>query len=127
MTCAAKWGEQLFDEFKLLPEESAFFDLGPDEVTLIFYILGIELAQSLTIDELRILGTGFFLTGEVLLTVLAQRLLINDALLAVQQEYEATEKAKQDKKAIEKLRSQNEIFQKQIQRLQQQIDQLIKK
>lgn len=126
MILVAKRGEQLLDEFKLLPEESVFFDLGPDEVTLIFYILGIGLAQSLTMDELRILGSGFFLMGEVLLTILAQRLLINDAL-AVQQEYEATEKAKQDKKAIEELRSQNEIFQKQIQRLQQQVDQLIKK
>jgi uncharacterized protein YlxW (UPF0749 family) len=114
------------EAFKILPEESVFFDLNPDEISLIFYILGFGLAKSLTIDELRILGTGLFLTGEVLLTILAQRLLIND-VLAVQQEHEATEKAKQNKKIIEELQFQNEIFQSQIQHLQQQVDQLNKK
>ncbi len=112
-------------EFKLLPEESGLFELSPDEITLIFYILGIGLAQSLTIDELRIFGTGFFLTGEVLLTILAQRLLLNDVLV-VQKEYEATEKAKQEQQSIEELQFQNKKLQNQIQRLQQQMDQLLK-
>jgi hypothetical protein len=118
--------EQPLEEFKLLPEESVLFDLGPDEITLFFYLIGIGLAQSLTIDEIRLLGNSFFLTGEILLAILAQRLLINDAL-EVQQAYEVTAKAKQEKGPIEELQSQNKKLQKQIQHLQQQMDQLIKK
>jgi hypothetical protein len=118
--------EQPLEEFKVLPEKSVLFDLSPDELTLLFYILGIGLAPSLTIDELRILGTGFFLTGEVLLTILAQRLLLNDAL-AVQQADKAAKTAKQEKVSIEELQIQNKKLQNQIQHLQQQVNQLIKK
>lgn len=117
--------EQLLEEFKVVPEESVLFDLSPDEISLLFYILGIGLAQSLTIDEIRILGTGLFLTGEVLLTILAQRLLFNDALEA-QQADKTTEKANQEKKSIEELQYQNKKLQNQIQHLQQQVDQLMK-
>lgn len=113
------------EEFKLLPKESVFIDLGPDETTLFFYLLGIGLAQSLTIDELRVLGSGFFLTGGVLLIIQSQRVLLNDALEA-QQEYEAAKKPEQESKAIEELRSQNKELEYRIQHLQQQVDQLIK-
>lgn len=109
--------------FKLVPEESVFFDLAPDETTLLFYILGVGVAQSLTIDELRVLGGGLFITGEVFLTIASQRVLLNDALEA-QQEHETTEKSKQ---SIEELQSQNKKLENQIQYLQQQVEQLIKK
>lgn len=111
------------EEFKLVPKESAFFDLSPDEVALLSYIIGIWLASSLTIDELRVLGGAFFLTGEVLLTIVAQRVLLNDAL-AIQQEHDTIEKAKQ---SIEELQLQNKKLEQQIQQLQQQINQLIGK
>jgi len=111
------------EEFKVVSAESAFLDLSPDEITLLSYIIGIGLAQALPIDELRVLGGCFFLTGEVILTIVAQRVLINDAL-AAQQEENATGQVNQ---SIKELQFQNQSLQNQIQQLQQQIDQLIKR
>jgi len=112
--------------YKVVPDQSVFFDVGPDEITLLFYVLGIGLAESLTIDELRVLGSALFITGEVLLTIVSQRLLLNDAL-AAQQEHKTTGIAKQEQQSIQELQSQNIILQRQIHHLQQQMDQLAKK
>lgn len=110
------------EEFKLVPEESPLLHISPDEITVLFYILGIGIAESLTIDELRVLGSGLFLMGEVFLTIVSQRILFNDAL-AAQQEHDAIKKTEQ---SIEELQSQNKTLQNQIEHLERQVNELIK-
>jgi hypothetical protein len=101
---------KVLEEFKLVPDESIFFNLTPDEATLLFYVLGITIAQSLTIDELNILANGLFETAQVLFVIASQRTLINDAIKA-QQEKEDTEKLELE---IKKLQNKIEHLQKQI-------------
>jgi len=78
------------EEYKLVPEQSIIFDLNPNEATLLFYLLGLLWAQSLTIDELYLLGNGLFEIAQVMFIIAAQRTLLNDAMKA-QQEKENTE------------------------------------
>ena len=74
----------------MVPEQSIIFDLNPNEATLLFYLLGLLWAQSLTIDELYLLGNGLFEIAQVMFIIAAQRTLLNDAMKA-QQEKENTE------------------------------------
>jgi septal ring factor EnvC (AmiA/AmiB activator) len=113
------------EEFKLVPAESIFFDLTPEEVTLFFYVLGLNVAQSLTIDELNVLANGLFELAQVLFVIASQRTLINDAIKA-QQEKDDADKAKEEKKSAEKLESDVKKLQDKIAYLQKQIDELKK-
>lgn len=102
------------EQYKVLTRQSVFSDVTPDELSLLVYLIGICLAQSLTIDELRVMGSSFFLTGEVLLTIAAQRVLLNDELTAMQNH--------QEPQSTEELQAQIKKLQSQIQHLQQQLD-----
>ncbi len=101
------------EKFEVVSEESIFLNLTPEEVTLLFFVLGITIAQSLTIDELNILANGLFETAQVMFVIASQRSFINDAIDALQ-EKEDIEKAKSD---VEKLQEKIEYLQKQIDEL----------
>lgn len=113
------------EEFKLVPDQSIFFDLTPEEATLIFYLLGLVISQSLTIDELNTLANGLFEVAQVMFIISAQRTLINDAIQA-QQGKEDAEKAKNEKESIEKLESEIKKLKDHIENMQKQIDALMK-
>lgn len=100
-------------KFEVVSDESIFSNLTPDEVALLFFVLGITIAQSLTIDELNLLANGLFETAQVLFVIASQRTLINDAIDALQ-EKEDIEKTKSD---VEKLLDKIEYLQKQIDEL----------
>ncbi|WP_371368157.1 hypothetical protein SRRS_18280 [Sporomusa rhizae] len=99
------------EEFREIPGESILFELSPEELTVFFFALGLTIAQSLTIDELNVLGNGFFLVAQALFTISSQRTLLNDFIKA-QQEKELAEKEKElpkkDKKTIEKEKKSDE-------------------
>lgn len=116
---------RLLEEFRVIPDESVLFDLSPEEVTLLFYALGLAIAPSLTIDELNVIANGLFLVAQVLFTIASQRTLLNDAIKA-QEEKEASEKSKEDKKSVEKLESEMKKLKAQIENLQKQIKELSK-
>lgn len=101
------------EKFEVVSEDSIFLDLTPEEVALLFFILGIVISQSLTIDDLNLLANGLFETAQVMFVIASQRSLINDAIDALQ-EKEDIEKAKSD---VEKLQDQIEYLQKQIDEL----------
>ena len=103
----------LLEKFEVVSEESIFLNLTPEEVSLLFFVLGITIAQSLTIDDLNLLANGLFETAQVMFVIASQRSLINDAIDALQ-EKEDTEKAKSD---VEKLLDKIEYLQKQIDEL----------
>lgn len=98
------------EKFETVSDESIFLNLTPEELTLIFYILGIIVAQSLTIDDLNTLANGLFLTAQVLFLIAAQRTFIND-LINAHQEKEDAEKTKLD---LQELQDKIESLQKQI-------------
>ena len=101
------------EKFEVVSAESIFLNLTPEEVSLLFFVLGIAIAQSLTIDELNLLANGLFETAQVMFVIASQRSLINDAIDALQ-EKENIEKAKSD---VEKLQDKIEYLQKQIDEL----------
>lgn len=109
------------DEYKTAPDESIFLDLSPDEASLLFYVFGVAISQSLTIDELNLLGNGLFEMAQVMLVIAAQRTLLNDAMSAKQEESDdqtKEEKSSQEWMAeIKKLQDQIELLQKQIDEL----------
>lgn len=111
------------EKFKSVPEESIFFDLTPEEVTLVFYLLGITFSQSLTIDELNLVANGLFEIAQVMFVIAASRSLINDAIEA-QQKKEDTEKEKIERKSVEKLEAEIKKLQEHIENMQKQIDEL---
>ena len=92
------------EEFREIPGESILFELSPDELTVFFFALGLTIAQSLTIDELNVLGNGFFLVAQALFTISSQRTLLNDFIKAQQEK----ELPKKDKKTIEKEKKSDE-------------------
>ncbi|CUH96023.1 hypothetical protein P22_2111 [Propionispora sp. 2/2-37] len=108
-------------EFKLVPDESIFFDITPDETSLFFYALGVAVSQSLTIDELNVLANGLVETAQVMFVIASQRTLLNDAINA-QQEKKDAEKAKEEKKSTQELKSEIKKLQDQIEYLQKQIN-----
>jgi septal ring factor EnvC (AmiA/AmiB activator) len=114
---------RLLEEFRLISDESVLVDLSPEEVTLIFYVLGLAIAPTLTIDELNVIANGLFLLAQVLFTIASQRTLINDVIKA-QEEKEASEQSKEDKKSVEKLESEMKKLKDQIENLQKQIKEL---
>jgi predicted ribosome quality control (RQC) complex YloA/Tae2 family protein len=113
----------ILEQFKLVPDESIFLDLTPEEVALIFTLWGLVAAQSLTIDELNVLANGLFETAQIMFVIASQRTLINDAIQA-QQDKKETEKAKEEQNLTEKLESEIKKLQDQIKHLQKQIDEL---
>lgn len=113
------------EEFKLVPDESIFFDLTPDEATLVFYLLGLAVSQSLTINELNVLANGLFEMAQVMFVISSQRTLLNDAIKA-QQEKEDAEKVKEEKKSVEELVLEIKKLQNHIESMQKQINELKK-
>jgi hypothetical protein len=106
-------GVKVLEEFKVVSDESIFLNLTPEEVTLLFFILGITIAQSLTIDDLNTLANGLFETAQVMFLIAAQRSFIND-LINAQQEKEDAAKLKSE---IQKLQDKIEYLQKQLDEL----------
>ncbi|EIW20604.1 hypothetical protein SAMN04515679_1486 [Pelosinus fermentans] len=109
-------GCNLLKEYKEVPDDSLFYDLTPEEIALLFYLLGIIMAQSLTIDEINLLANGLLEAAQVMLVIAAQRVLINDAISAQQNE--------EEKKSTEKLELEVKKLQDQIEQLQKQINEL---
>lgn len=105
------------DEFKLLPEQSALFALSPEEVSLIDYLIGLDITQKFTIDELIVLGSAFCLIASLFITLAWQRKLLNDTL-GIQQQNEV----KQTKK--DELKQQLKELEHHAQGLQQQLNRL---
>lgn len=109
------------NEYKTAPDESIFLDLSPDEASLLFYVLGVAISQSLTIDELNLLGNGLFEMAQVMLVIAAQRTLLNDAMSAKQEESDSQVKEEKSPQEwmteIKKLQDQIELLQKQIDEL----------
>lgn len=102
-------------EYETTPDESIFLDLSPNEASLLFFVLGVAISQSLTIDELNLLGNGLFEMAQVMLVIAAQRTLLNDAKSDNQTQ---EEKSPQDwLTEIKKLQVQIELLQKQIDEL----------
>jgi len=114
------------EKFEIVPDQSIFFDLTPNEASLLFYLFALSVEHSLTIDELNILANGLFLTAQVLFTIASQRTLLNDVIEA-QQEKEATAKVKKENNTPEKLDPEIKKLQDQIEHLQKQLDALNKK
>lgn len=118
-------------EFPQGSDETVLLDLTPEEVTLVFYLLGLASAKSLTINEINVLANGLFLTAQVMFVISAQRTLINDVVKEVKeaaekdkQEKEDKKKEKQEKDIIEKMESNIRSFQKQIELMQKQLNEL---
>lgn len=116
---------KILEEYKSVPDESIFFDLTPEEITLLFYLLGLAASKSLTIDELNILANGLFETAQVMFVIASQRSLLNDAIEA-QQNKEASKKAQEEKQSAENLTLEIQKLQNKIEYLQKQIDELKK-
>ncbi len=79
---------QLLKGYKEIPDESFLYDLSPEEITLLFYLLGIAISQPLTVDEISLLANGLFQTAQVMFVIAAQRSLVNDAISAQQDKEE---------------------------------------
>ncbi|MBP2654474.1 MAG: hypothetical protein H6Q73_2043 [Firmicutes bacterium] len=60
------------EEFKSASYDSIFSHSTPNEITLFFFLLGLSVEQSLTIDELNSLANGLFLMAQVMFTIAAQ-------------------------------------------------------
>ena len=110
------------EEFKLVPEESIFFNLTPEEISLYFFLLGLAVSETLTIDELNVLANGLFEWAQVMFVIASQRTLISDA---IQAQKEAA-KTKEDKTSVEDFASEIKQLREQCKHLQEQIDQLNK-
>lgn len=104
------------EKFEEVPDQSLFFDLTPEEISLLFYLVGITIAQSLTIDELNVLANGLFETAQVMFVIASQRSLLNDAISAQQDE--------EERKTTEKLELEVKKLQDKIEHLQKQINEL---
>jgi uncharacterized protein YlxW (UPF0749 family) len=104
------------EKFEEVPDQSLFFDLTPEEISLLFYLVGITIAQSLTIDELNVLANGLFETAQVMFVIASQRSLLNDAISAQQDE--------EERKSTEKLELEVKKLQDKIEHLQKQINDL---
>lgn len=113
------------EEFKSVPDESVLFDLTPEEVALIFFLLGLAFSPALTIDELNTLANGLLEMAQVFLVIAAQRTLINEAI-AAQQEKKDAKKAKEETKSVEQLESEIKKLHDHIENMQKQITELKK-
>ncbi len=89
--------------------EKLFTNLTPDEIATLGLSLGLALAKSLTLDELRVLGNVLSETGGVLLVIAAQR-----ALLEAQ-------KTQQNQNSTHDLQAQIQYLQNQIDHLKTKI------
>lgn len=107
------------EEFNLIPDESVFFDFTPEEVSLVFYLWGLLVTPSLTIDELNVLGNGLFLLAQVLFTIATQRTLLNDSVKA---QKETFKQPKEDGKSVENLELEIKKLQEQIEKMQKKIE-----
>ncbi|SFM03077.1 hypothetical protein SAMN04490355_103435 [Pelosinus propionicus DSM 13327] len=107
-------GCNLLEKYKEVPDDSLFYDLSPEEITLLFYLLGIALSQPLTVDEISLLANGLFETAQVMFVIAAQRSLVNDAI--------SEQQDKEEKKSTEKLELEVKKLQDKIENLQKQIN-----
>lgn len=111
-------GVNVLEQFKTFPERSIFFELTPEEVTLVFYALGIAVSQSLTINELSVLANGLFELAQVMFVIAAQRELINSVIEAQQ--------TKEEKKPVETWEEKMQELQERMECMQRQINELHK-
>ena len=113
------------EQFALIPEESIFLDLTPEESALFFFILGLVISQSLSIDELNLLANGLFETAQIMFVIASHRTLINDVLEAqADKEKGKTEHTKPDPRSAPNMQSELKKLQDQINHLQKQIEAL---
>lgn len=106
--------------FKEVPPESIFYEITPEESSILFYFLGLAISEKLTIDELNLLANGLFETAQVMFIIASHRQMLNDALQAQQDkkdEAAAAASAESVKREIAELKLQ-------IRQLQKQIDEL---
>jgi len=107
------------EQFKEVPSESIFYEITPEESSILFYFLGLVISEKLTIDELNLLANGLFETAQVMFIIASHRQMLNDALQA--------QLDKKDEKAAaasaESMKREVTELKQQIRQLQRQIDQ----
>lgn len=106
--------------FKEVPAESIFYEITPEESSILFYFLGLVISEKLTIDELNLLANGLFETAQVMFIIASHRQMLNDALQARQDRKDAQEAAA----SAESMKREITELKQQIRQLQKQIDQL---
>lgn len=108
------------EQFKEVPSESIFYEITPEESSILFYFLGLVISEKLTIDELNLLANGLFETAQVMFIIASHRQMLNDALQA--------QLDKKDEKAAaasaESMKREVTELKQQIRKLQKQIDEL---
>ncbi|WP_312515549.1 hypothetical protein [Anaerospora sp.] len=108
------------EQFKEVPSESIFYEITPEESSILFYFLGLVISEKLTIDELNLLANGLFETAQVMFIIASHRQMLNDALQAQldkKDEEAAAASAESMKREVTELKQQ-------IRKLQKQIDEL---
>jgi len=108
------------EQFKEVPSESIFYEITPEESSILFYFLGLVISEKLTIDELNLLANGLFETAQVMFIIASHRQMLNDALQAQldkKDEEAAAASAESMKREVTELKQQ-------IRQLQKQIDEL---
>lgn len=108
------------ERFKEVPSESIFYEITPEESSILFYFLGLVISEKLTIDELNLLANGLFETAQVMFIIASHRQMLNDALQAQQDKKDAEEAAASTKSMKQEITE----LKQQIRQLQKQIDQL---
>lgn|GEM_PF-1000860 len=111
------------EQFKEVPSESIFYEITPEESSILFYFLGLVISEKLTIDELNLLANGLFETAQVMFIIASHRQMLNDALQAAQDKKDE-EKAKQAAVSVASMSREIKDLQQQIRQLQKQIDEL---
>ncbi len=115
--------EDQAEQFKEVPSESIFYEITPEESSILFYFLGLVISEKLTIDELNLLANGLFETAQVMFIIASHRQMLNDALQAAQDKKDE-EKAKQAAVSVASMSREIKDLQQQIRQLQKQIDEL---
>jgi len=108
------------EQFKEVPSESIFYEITPEESSILFYFLGLVISEKLTIDELNLLANGLFETAQVMFIIASHRQMLNDALQAQQDKQDAQKAAE----SAESMKQEITELKLQIRQLQKQIDQL---
>jgi len=108
------------EQFKEVPSESIFYEITPEESSILFYFLGLVISEKLTIDELNLLANGLFETAQVMFIIASHRQMLNDALQAQldkKDEEAAAASAESMKREVTELKQQIRKPQKQIDEL----------
>lgn len=112
--------EDLVERFQEVPSESIFYEITPEESSILFYFLGLVISEKLTIDELNLLANGLFETAQVMFIIASHRQMLNDVLQARQDKQDAEESAA----AAESMKREITELKQQIRQLQKQIAEL---